>query len=194
MSETPFYMPSGVRKHLSRALFTLLTPIYRQSDSIQGRTDKYHGFRTVLPAVVVGTVLSLAGCATPAAYKDIVSSYETMKVEVPASIHVAMRPIESLECAGGICTLTEADLLISEADKQALALVKQVIETENQSRARAYNLLIDALGHEDTARQKEAERADHLGKALDRERFGSALKTWLERSIFFLSAYVFSTL
>ena len=153
---------------------------------IQGRTEKYHLLHTVLPVVVVVAVLSLSGCATPATYKEIVSSYETMKVEVPASIPVAMRPIESLECAGGICTLTEADFLISEADKQALALVKQAIEIENQSRARAYNLLIDALGHEDTARQKEAERADHLEKALGRERFGSALKTWLERAAFAL--------
>ena len=152
---------------------------------IQGRTEKYHAHR-ILPFAVVGAVLFLSGCATPPTYKDIVSSYETMKMEVPASIPVAMRPIESLECASGICTLSEADLLISEADKQALALTKQAIEFENQSRARAYNLLIDALGHEDTARQKEAERADHLEKALDRERFGSALKTWLERAAFAL--------
>ena len=160
---------------------------------IQGRTEKYHAHR-ILPFAVVGAVLFLSGCATPPTYKDIVSSYETMKMEVPASIPVAMRPIESLECASGICTLSEADLLISEADKQALALTKQAIEFENQSRARAYNLLIDALGHEDTARQKEAERADHLEKALERERFGSALRQWLQGIIFLLGAYVFSTL
>ena len=153
---------------------------------IQGRTDKFHVLRTVLSAVVVGAVLSLSGCATPPTYKDIVSSYETMKMEVPATISVQMRELESLECTAGTCTLSEADLLISEGDKQALALVKQALEFENQSRARAYNLLIDALGHEDTARQKEAERADHLEKALERERFGSALKTWLERAAFAL--------
>ena len=158
---------------------------------IQGRTDKFRYLR-ILPFAVVGAVLSLAGCATPAAYKEIVSSYETMKVEVPASIPVAMRPIESLECAGGICTLTDADLLISEADKQALALTKQAIEFENQSRARAYNLLIDALGHEDTAGQKQEEQIDHLEKALDRERFGSALRQWLERAAFVLGVYVLS--
>src|SRR3990167_800447 len=150
--------------------------------NIQGRTDKFH-FLRILPFVVVGAVLFLSGCATPPTYKEIVSSYETMKMEVPATIPVQMRELESLECAVGTCTMSEADFLISEADKQALALTKQAIEFENQSRARAYNLLIDALGHDDTARQKEAERADHLEKALDRERFGSALKTWLERSI-----------
>jgi len=153
---------------------------------IQGRTDKFHVLPLFLPLVAVGAVLFLSACATPPTYKDIVSSYETMKMEVPATIPVKMRELESLECAGGTCTLSEADLLISEADKQALALTKQAIEFENQSRARAYNLLIDALGHEDTARQKEAERADHLEKALERERFGSALKTWLERAAFAL--------
>ena len=153
---------------------------------IQGRTEKYHAHR-ILPFAVVGAVLFLSGCATPPTYKDIVSSYETMKMEVPATIPVQMRELESLECAVGTCTM-------SEADKQALALTKQAIEFENQSRARAYNLLIDALGHEDTARQKEAERADHLEKALERERFGSALRQWLQGIIFLLGAYVFSTL
>ena len=154
--------------------------------SIQGRTEKYHILHTVLSAVVVGAVLFLSGCATPTTYKDIVSSYETMKMEVPASIPVAMRPIESLECAGGICTLSEADLLISEADKQALALTKQALEFEGQSKARAYNDQLTVIMHQDIALQRSAREADEYRKALERERFGSALRTWLERAAFAL--------
>ena len=162
--------------------------------TIQGRTEKYRILRTVLSVVVVGAVLFLSGCATPPAYKEIVSSYETMKMEVPATIPVQMRELESLECAGGTCTLSEADFRISEADKQALAITKQAIEVENQSRARAYNDQITVIMHQDIAMQRSAREADEYRKALDRERFGSALQKWLERSIFFLGAYVFSIL
>jgi len=150
--------------------------------------------RILLSLSSLAVCAGLISCAQPVTYREIVSEYATMKVAIPEPIPVEMRAMDSLDCNGLICTMTEDDFRASEADKQALARVKQAVELENQSRVRAYNSLLLALSHEDMARQKESERAENLERALDKERTANALQKWLERALFLMGVYVMGTL
>jgi len=146
----------------------------------------------LLSSLMLACAVLLFGCASQPTTREIVSQYAAMKMEVPERIPVELRPLESLTCDSGTCMMSEADFLTSQADIDRLANVKGHLELENQSRARAYNYLVDALTHEDIARQKEQDRAAHLEQAIERERFGNALRQWLERAAFLLGIYVLS--
>ena len=144
------------------------------------------------PLILLAGAVLLFGCASQPTTRDIISQYAEMKVELPETILVEIRPIESLECTGGFCTLSEADFLTHEADIDRLVNVKQHLELENQSRARAFNSMVDVATHEDIAFQKESESRAHLEQAIERERLGASLRQWLERAVFLLGVYVLS--
>lgn len=147
--------------------------------------------RILLRSGAVGVVLLFSGCATTPDTREIVSSYETLKVEIPAPIQVEIRPIDVV-CSGATCTMSAEDFLIHEADITALARVKQALEVENQSRARAYNEAVTSAMHRDLAAQYSAQEAEETRKALERYRLSESLRMWLERAIYILGVYVLS--
>jgi hypothetical protein len=86
--------------------------------------------------------------------------------------------------------MSEDDFQQSEQDKDNLAAMKQALESENQSRARNNNSLVDALIHRSMEAERREEEAKHLERALRQERASNTLQIWVERLLWLGGIYI----
>jgi hypothetical protein len=116
-----------------------------------------------------------------------------LKAEIPETLpyHIAALNVE--RCGDKIC-MSEDDFQQSEQDKDNLAAMKQALELENQSRARNNNSLVDVLVHRTMEAERRAEEAQHLERALSRERTSNTLQMWVERILWLGGIYVMGNL
>jgi len=148
----------------------------------------------------IGSILLLAliiGCssAPPVTdYEAVVKSNEELKIDKPEFIPYTVTGLKSVECIGGICSMTESDFIQNQHDKRALWDIYNLNYKKDLIRIEGYNSLIDAQSHLETAIIKKQKEVEHLEHALKEERTYNAVKTWMERILFIGGAYIFSLL
>lgn len=139
----------------------------------------------------------LVGCSsTPEVktHKEISAANEGLKLDAPEYIPFTVKGLKSVECIDNICTMTEDDFRQNQHDKRALFEAYKLNHFKNTHQVQAYNVLVDAITHHETAITKKDAAIQYLERALDKERTHNAVKSWVERLLFIGGIAVFGTL